>query len=95
MGIAAHKVWRDFWQTNKRRTVFVVLSIVVGVLALGVPLPRVLEGLDLSRRALAQSGTLRRRNEHTYTHTLYSTIALRDCLRQRMTASGRGLACHR
>ncbi|MBI3361601.1 MAG: hypothetical protein HY023_10895, partial [Chloroflexi bacterium] len=35
MGIAFRKVWRDLWN-NKGRTLLVVLSIGVGVLAVGM-----------------------------------------------------------
>ena len=35
MSIAFRKVWRDLWN-NKGRTVLVVMSIAVGVLALGM-----------------------------------------------------------
>src|SRR5664279_4711265 len=35
MGIAFRKVWRDLWN-NKGRTLLVVLSIAVGVLAVGM-----------------------------------------------------------
>jgi len=35
MGVALRKVWRDLWN-NKGRTVLVVLSIAVGVMAVGM-----------------------------------------------------------
>src|SRR5512143_2376754 len=52
MGIAFRKVWRDLWN-NKGRTLLVVLSIAVGVLALGM--------ITASNRLLTRQMTLAQR----------------------------------